>query len=117
MISKLMNFFKKNDETAALVEEKEELLERIRALEENQQAILHAQQTEASDQEDYKLTEKQRVYALSMIEKLQKYYVLGVEPESLTVKDLNRLLAYDKYKNRGALVNLEKKGVLVRKSS
>lgn len=64
------------------------------------------------NQEDNKLTAKQIDYALSLISKLNGEYVLAVEPSDLTLKDLNRLIGYNRYKNKGILVNLAKKGVL-----
>lgn len=63
-------------------------------------------------EEDVLLTEKQQEYALSLIERLGNSYQLACNPAELTVKDLNRLTVYFKYKNNGALVNLIKKGVL-----
>lgn len=66
------------------------------------------------DQDDYSLSAKQIEYAISMIEKLKGEFVLAIEPSKLTIKDLNRLIAYQKYKNKGTLVNLVKKGVLRR---
>ncbi|WML53327.1 ABC transporter ATP-binding protein [Neobacillus sp. PS3-12] len=64
------------------------------------------------NQEDNKLTAKQVDYALSLIAKLNGEYVLAAEPSDLTLKDLNRLIGYNRYKNKGILVNLAKKGVL-----
>jgi hypothetical protein len=64
------------------------------------------------NQEDNKLTAKQVDYALSLIAKLNGEYVLAVEPSDLTLKDLNRLIGYNRYKNKGILVNLAKKGVV-----
>jgi hypothetical protein len=64
------------------------------------------------DEENYKLTEKQRVYALTLIERVNHEFELSIDPAELTVKDLNRLIAYNRYKNKGTLVNLVKKGVL-----
>jgi hypothetical protein len=65
--------------------------------------------------EDYTLTPKQIEYALSLVEKLKGEFELAIEPTKLTIKDLNRLIAYQRYKNKGTLVNLVKKGVLRRK--
>lgn len=65
-----------------------------------------------TDEENYKLSEKQRVYALSLIEKVNNEFELAIDPAELTVKDLNRLIAFNRYKNKGTLVNLVKKGVL-----
>jgi DNA mismatch repair ATPase MutL len=64
------------------------------------------------NQEDNKLTAKQIDYALSIIAKLNGEYILAAEPSDLTLKDLNRLIYYNRYKNKGILVNLAKKGVL-----
>ncbi|AGK53640.1 hypothetical protein B1NLA3E_09390 [Bacillus sp. 1NLA3E] len=72
-------------------------------------------QSTTTDQDDYTLSTKQIEYAISMIEKLKGEFVLAIEPSKLTIKDLNRLIAYQKYKNKGTLVNLVKKGVLQRK--
>jgi hypothetical protein len=65
-----------------------------------------------NNEEDYKLTAKQIDYALSLIAKLNGEYLLAVEPSELTLKDLNRLIGHNRYKNKGILVNLVKKGVL-----
>ena len=69
----------------------------------------------SSLEEDYTLSAKQTEYALSLIEKVKDEYELAIEPSLLTIKDLNRLIAYNRYKNKGTLVNLVKKGVLARK--
>lgn len=58
------------------------------------------------------LTEKQIEYAKSLIKKLEQEYELMIDYSSLTKKDLDRLIAYFKYKNGGALHNLVKNGVL-----
>jgi hypothetical protein len=63
--------------------------------------------------EDYSLTPKQTEYALSLVYQLRGEYELAIPPSALTVKDLNRLIAYPKFKNKGILVNLVKKGVLL----
>ncbi len=55
---------------------------------------------------------KQIDFAMNLINKLSQNYQLAIDPSTLTVKDLNRLQVYFKYKNQGALVNLVKKGVL-----
>ncbi|MFC0475488.1 ABC transporter ATP-binding protein [Robertmurraya beringensis] len=119
MIKKIIDIFKKP--TLKVVEnnsakdlEKELILSKIQALEEKHQELINAQNKQLSD-EDYTLTEKQRIFALSLVEKLNRNYILGIDSSKLTVKDLNRLVAYSKYRNKGALVNLEKKGVLIRK--
>jgi hypothetical protein len=124
LIKKILSIFGKTDASPSNKntennqtfhdKEKEEILNKIKLLEEQQQEILNAQ-TNNSESEDYTLTEKQLVFALSLIEKLNKNYELGINPSELTIKDLNRLVAYNKYKNVGALVNLEKKGVLKKK--
>ena len=72
-------------------------------------------QKQSSDQEDYTLTQKQREYALSLIEKIKPEFELAVDPTQLTIKDLNRLIAYNRYRNKGTLINLVKKGVLKKK--
>ena len=69
-------------------------------------------QKEISNEEDCKLTAKQIDYALSLITKLNGDYVLAIDPADLTLKDLNRLIGYNRYKNKGIVVNLVKKGVL-----
>ncbi|GHI00330.1 ABC transporter ATP-binding protein [Neobacillus kokaensis] len=69
-----------------------------------------------ANQDDYKLTAKQIEYALSLIDKVSHEFELAIGPAELTVKDLNRLIAYQKFKNKGTLVNLVKKGVLKRKA-
>jgi hypothetical protein len=63
------------------------------------------------DSEDYSLTAKQIEFALSLIEKTRNFE-LAIDSTKLTVKDLNKLIAYNKFKNKGILVNLVKKGVL-----
>ncbi|QCJ42606.1 ABC transporter ATP-binding protein [Bacillus sp. S3] len=65
-----------------------------------------------ADQEDYTLSPKQMEYALSLIDKIKNEFELAIHPSTLTIKDLNRLIAYNRYKNKGTLVNLVKKGVL-----
>lgn len=72
-------------------------------------------QAQPSNQDDYTLTPKQVDYALSIIEKIKNEFELAINPSTLTIKDLNRLIAYQKYKNKGTLVNLVKKGVLKRR--
>jgi hypothetical protein len=67
------------------------------------------------NQEDYSLTAKQFEFALSLIEKTREYE-LATNQANLTVKDLNKLIAYNRYRNKGILVNLVKKGVLRRKN-
>jgi hypothetical protein len=77
-----------------------------------QTSDLENKQKESTNEEDYKLTAKQIDYALSLISKLNGEFVLAIEPTELTLKDLNRLIGYNRYKNKGILVNLAKKGVL-----
>ncbi|WP_404328381.1 ABC transporter ATP-binding protein [Mesobacillus maritimus] len=69
----------------------------------------------AESNEDYTLTPKQIEYALSMIDKVKDEFELAIDSSKLTIKDLNRLIAYQRYKNKGTLVTLVKKGVLKRK--
>jgi hypothetical protein len=97
------------------LQDKEELLNRIKILEEKQQEMLNNQTIKPENEEDYTLTDKQMEFALTLIDKIRDYE-LAVEPSSLTVKDLNRLVAYNRYNNKGAIVNLDKKGILKRKS-
>ncbi|RDU35654.1 ABC transporter ATP-binding protein, partial [Neobacillus piezotolerans] len=88
-------------EVEALVEAK--IKEHAATLEKNSSPNLLA------DQEDYSLTEKQIEFALSLLSKI-KEYTLAMDPTNLTLKDLNKLIAYNRFKNKGILVNLEKKG-------
>jgi flagellar motor switch/type III secretory pathway protein FliN len=74
------------------------------------------QQKAPSQDEDYTLSAKQIEYALSLIEKVKEEFELAIEPSKLTIKDLNRLIAYNRYKNKGTLINLVKKGVLRKKN-
>ncbi|MDF2789617.1 MAG: hypothetical protein K0S80_2715 [Neobacillus sp.] len=64
---------------------------------------------------DYTLTAKQIEYAFILLEKVKNEFELAINPANLTVKDLNRLVAYNRYKKKGTLVNLVKKGVLRKK--
>jgi hypothetical protein len=50
-----------------------------------------------------------------LIEKVKEEFELVIDPSELTIKDLNRLIAYNRYKNKGTLINLVKKGVLKKK--
>jgi chaperonin cofactor prefoldin len=68
-----------------------------------------------SQDEDYTLSAKQIEYSLSLIEKVKEEFELAIDPSQLTIKDLNRLIAYNRYKNKGTLINLVKKGVLNKK--
>ena len=69
---------------------------------------------QATDQEDYSLTPKQIEFAMLLINKTWEFE-LAADPANLTVKDLNKLIAFNKFKNKGILVNLVKKGVLRKK--
>jgi hypothetical protein len=77
-------------------------------------AALETNQVPLQD-EDYTLSAKQIEYALSLIEKVKEEFELAIDPTKITIKDLNRLIAYNRYKNKGTLINLVKKGVLKRK--
>ncbi|WP_260631658.1 ABC transporter ATP-binding protein [Neobacillus niacini] len=99
-------------EVESIVEAK--LKEHAASLENSQtEQLSHGRGT--SLEEDYTLSAKQIEYALSLIEKVKDEFELAIEPSLLTIKDLNRLIAYNRYKNKGTLVNLVKKGVLARK--
>jgi hypothetical protein len=99
-------------EVESIVEAK--LKEHAATLENSQtEQLSHGRGT--SLEEDYTLSTKQIEYALSLIEKVKDEFELAIEPSLLTIKDLNRLIAYNRYKNKGTLVNLVKKGVLARK--
>lgn len=65
--------------------------------------------------DDNTLTAKQIDYALALLDKVKNEFILAIDPTKLTLKDLNRLIAYQRYKNKGTLINLVKKGVLRRK--
>jgi hypothetical protein len=96
--------------------DKEELMTRIKILEDKQSEMQLAQNQKHANEEDYLLTDKQIEFALTLLDKISREYQLAVEPSTLTVKDLNRLVAYNRYHNKGALVNLEKKGILKKNS-
>lgn len=64
-----------------------------------------------SDTGEVSLTTKQIDYAKSMINKLENYELVINEAE-LTKKDLDRLIVYFRYKNKGTLVNMVKDGIL-----
>jgi DNA-binding MarR family transcriptional regulator len=98
-------------------QEKEELLKRLKHLEEKQEVLMNQQKGSPQSEDDYSLSEKQINFALSLLEKMKHEYELAVEPSVLTVKDLNRLVAYHKYNNKGAIVNLQKKGIVKRKGT
>ncbi|MFJ7728429.1 ABC transporter ATP-binding protein [Neobacillus sp. NPDC097160] len=95
-------------EVEALVDEK--IREHAATLEYTKKDI--SEQKLPADQEDYTLSPKQIEYALSLIDKIKNEFELAINPSTLTIKDLNRLIAYNRYKNKGTLVNLVKKGVL-----
>ena len=63
-------------------------------------------QVSPSQDEDYTLSAKQIEYALSLIEKVKDEFELAIDPSNLTIKDLNRLIAYNRYKNKGTLLIL-----------
>ena len=67
-----------------------------------------------ANQDDNTLTAKQIDYALALLDKVKNEFILAIDPAKLTLKDLNRL-AYQRYKNKGTLINLVKKGVLKKK--
>ncbi|MDR4947256.1 ABC transporter ATP-binding protein [Neobacillus cucumis] len=69
---------------------------------------------QVKNQEDYSLSPKQIDFALDIIKKTG-VFELATDTANLTIKDLNKLIAYNKFKNKGILVNLVKKGVLKRK--
>ncbi|AQQ52292.1 GIY-YIG nuclease family protein [Planococcus lenghuensis] len=70
--------------------------------------------TDSSDEKP--LTKKQLEYARKLLEKLSVDYELTKDYAELTQKDLNRLSGYFRFKNKGALTNLVKAGVLKPKS-
>lgn len=79
--------------------------------------VEHVNQNKGTNQdEDYTLSAKQVEYALFLIEKVKEEFELAIETSKLTIKDLNRLIAYNRYKNKGTLINLVKKGVLRKKN-
>lgn len=96
----------------ALVEAK--LKEHAAALENNLTEQINQVKVPIQE-EDYTLSAKQIEYALSLIEKVKDEFELAIDPSNLTIKDLNRLIAYNRYKNKGTLINLVKKGVLKKK--
>lgn len=97
------------EEVEALVDAK--LKEHAATIEKSISEQAHSDKGQ-SDQENYSLTPKQIEFALSLIERVGNEYELGMAQENLTIKDLNKLIAFNKYKNKGILVNLVKKGVL-----
>lgn len=62
--------------------------------------------------DDKPLTLKQIDFAKTLIQKLDNEYILNVSPSTLTQTDLKRLSVYFRFKNKGALINLVKSGVL-----
>jgi hypothetical protein len=127
MLKKILDFFVKEalnssnknsiaENNNLADKDKEELLTRIKKLEDKHIEMQQAQNQKPANEEDYFLTDKQIEFALTLLDKISREYQLAVEPSTLTVKDLNRLVAYNRYHNKGALVNLEKKGIL-RKNS
>lgn len=71
---------------------------------------------EAIDSRRVPLTPKQEEYAKSLIHKLEHYELVSQDIE-LSKKDLDRLIMYFKFKNKGTLVNMVKEGILKEKSS
>ncbi|MGD7044956.1 GIY-YIG nuclease family protein [Jeotgalibacillus proteolyticus] len=67
---------------------------------------------ENQQEERLPLTNKQQDYAKILLKKLENEYTLVQDFSSLTTDDLKRLSVYFRYKNKGALVNLVKQGVL-----
>lgn len=63
---------------------------------------------QVKNQEDYSLSPKQIDFALDIIKKTG-VFELATDTANLTIKDLNKLIAYNKFKNKGILVNLVKK--------
>jgi hypothetical protein len=127
MLKKILDFFVKEalnssnknsiaENNNLADKDKEELLTRIKKLEDKQIEMQQAKNHKPANEEDYFLTDKQIEFALTLLDKISREYQLAVEPSTLTVKDLNRLVAYNRYHNKGALVNLEKKGILKKKS-
>jgi hypothetical protein len=127
MLKKILDFFVKEalnssnknsiaENNNLADKDKEELLTRIKKLEDKHIEMQQAQNQKPANEEDYFLTDKQIEFALTLLDKISREYQLAVEPSTLTVKDLNRLVAYNRYHNKGALVNLKKKGIL-RKNS
>jgi hypothetical protein len=100
-----------HEEVEALVEAR--LKEHAATIEKSIADQVNSKQA-VSDKEDYSLTPKKIEFALDLIEKT-KEFELATDPGNLTVKDLNKLIAYNRYKNKGILINLSKKGVLRKK--
>jgi hypothetical protein len=72
-------------------------------------------QNQSDKQEDISLTAKQVEFALSLIEKVNNEFEVAINPAKLTIKDLNKLIAFNRFKNKGILIKLVKKGVLRKK--
>jgi len=47
-------------------------------------------------------------FALPLIEKVKNEFELAIEPSELTIKDINELIAFNNYKNKGIMINLDK---------
>jgi hypothetical protein len=107
MLKKILDFFVKealNSSNKNSIAEnknladkdKEELLTRIKKLEDKHIEMQQAQNQKPANEEDYFLTDKQIEFALTLLDKISREYQLAVEPSTLTVKDLNRLVAYNR---------------------
>lgn len=70
---------------------------------------------EAIDSRRVPLTPKQEEYAKSLIHKLEHFELVSNDIE-LSKKDLDRLIMYFKFKNKGTIVNMVKEGILKEKS-
>jgi len=101
-----------HEEVEALVEAR--LREHAATIEQSVNEKVNSAVRTPDQEEDYSLTPKQVEFALSLIAKTRDFE-LAKDPDTLTVKDLNRLIAFNKFKNKGILVNLVKKGVLRKK--
>ncbi|MBH0166747.1 GIY-YIG nuclease family protein [Fictibacillus sp. 7GRE50] len=71
---------------------------------------------EAIDSRRVPLTPKQEEYAKSLIHKLEHYELVSDDID-LSKKDLDRLIMFFKFKNKGTLVNMVKEGILKEKST
>ncbi|EKN69334.1 hypothetical protein BABA_10741 [Neobacillus bataviensis LMG 21833] len=69
---------------------------------------------QSTNHEENSLSPKQIEFALSLIAKTRDFE-LAINPATLKVRELEKLIAYNRYKNKGILVNLVKKGVLQKK--
>ncbi len=78
----------------------------------HEEAMIASGKLGHKEKETDALTEKQIDFALSLLDRLKDDYVLAISPGLLTLQDLNKLIAYRKYRNKGILINLVKKGVL-----